>query len=85
LSLAKPTKEVKFSTEKDNRDLTIITDDLYGELIAKINKILAENDVEAKISPVSIYQPENHKKHITVHLEFNQKIDDALMQKLETI
>lgn len=85
LELAKPTKEVKFSNEKDNRDLTIITDDLYSELIGKINKVLAENNVEAEISPVSIYQPENHKKHITVHLEFNQKIDDALMQKLETI
>ena len=85
LELAKPTKEVKCSNEKDNRDLTIITDDLYSELIGKINKVLAENNVEAEISPVSIYQPENHKKHITVHLEFNQKINDALMQKLETI
>mgnify|MGYP002519920912 CR=1 FL=1 len=33
----------------------------------------------------ALYQPENHKKHITVHFEFNQKIDDALMQKLENL
>ncbi len=85
LELAKPTKEIVFTDENENRDLTVITDKTYGEIVENIQRILAENNVTAKISPVSIYQPESDKKHISVHLEFDGKIDNDLMPKLETL
>ncbi len=85
LELAKPTKEIVFTDENENRDLTVITDKTYGEIVDSIKQILAENNVTAKISPVSIYQPEGDKKHISVHLEFDGKISDDLMSKLETL
>ena len=85
LELAKPTKEIVFTDENENRDLTVITDKTYGEIVDGIKQILAENNVTAKISPVSIYQPEGDKKHISVHLEFDGKIDSELMPKLETL
>ena len=85
LELAKPTKEIVFTDENEDRDLTVITDKTYGEIVNEIKQILNENNVTAKISPVSIYQPEGDKKHISVHLEFDGKIDDSLMPKLETL
>ena len=86
VELAKPTREVNIVSEKEKRDLTVATNKTYKELTEKIKKILAENNVEAEISPVSIYQPDNSDvKNISVHLEFAEKIDDQLMAKLEAI
>ncbi len=78
-------KKVKIVKEKEKRDLTIETEKKYGEVVEEVKKILAENDVKAKIFPLSIYQPEDGKKRISMHLEFEQKIDDEIMQKLETL
>ena len=86
LEKAKPTREVNIVSEKEKRDLTVSTDKTYGELVAKIKDVLVKNNVEAKISPISIYQPDNSEiKNISVHLEFLQKIDDSLMRELEQI
>ncbi|MBR3169373.1 phenylalanine--tRNA ligase subunit beta [Candidatus Saccharibacteria bacterium] len=68
----------------DKRDLTVETNKDYGELIAKIKEILAKNSLTADITPLAIYQPESIK-HISVHLEFRQKIDEKIMQELESI
>ncbi len=86
VELARPTREVNIINEKEKRDLTVATNKTYKELIDKIESILAENNVVAKISPISIYQPDNSDvKNISVHLEFAEKIDDGLMTKLEAI
>ena len=86
VELAKPTREVKIVSEKEKRDLTVSTDKTYGELINKIKEILAANNLEAKIAPISIYQPDNSDvKNISVHLEFDGKIDNSIMTELENI
>ena len=84
VELSKPTSEVDTEPAKEKRDLTVETDKTYGEIITKIKEILAKNNLEAKISPLAIYQPEEIK-HVSVHLEFKQKIDDNLMAELEKI
>ena len=86
VEFAKPTREVNIVSEKDKRDLTVSTNKTYGELIKKIKEILATNNLEAKITPISIYQPDNSDvKNISVHLEFVGKIDESIMTKLENI
>ena len=84
VELYQPTSEVDIEPVVEKRDLTVETDKTYGEIIAKIKEILAKNNLEAKITPLAIYQPEEIK-HISVHLEFKQKIEDSLMQDLEKI
>ena len=78
-------KVVEISGETEKRDLTVETNKNYGEIVEKVEKILQENNVEAEISPLSIYQPENGNKHISIHLEFKQRVDDEIMQKLEAL
>jgi phenylalanyl-tRNA synthetase beta chain len=84
VELAKPVKEINLNPIVDKRDLTVETNKTYGEIIAKIEETLAKNEISAKISPLAIYQPEEIK-HISVHLEFEQKIDDKIVQQLEKI
>jgi len=85
LSFAKPTKDVEIILNKESRDLTIITDKTYGEVIEKIEEVLGKNEIKAEISPASIYQPEGDKKHISVHLEFREAPSDDLMRQLESL
>ncbi len=86
IELAKPTREVNIVSEKEKRDLTVTTNITYGELIKKIETKLAEKGLTAKISPISIYQPDNSdQKNISVHLEFAEKIDDSVMGELEQL
>ena len=84
VELYQPTSKVDTEPVLEKRDLTVETDKTYGEVIDKIQEILAKNKLEAKITPLAIYQPENIK-HISVHLEIKQKIDDNLMTELENI
>ena len=84
VELAKPVKEINLNPIVDKRDLTVETSKTYGEIVAKIKEILAKNEISAKISPLAIYQPEEIK-HISVHLEFEQKVDDKIVQELEKI
>jgi phenylalanyl-tRNA synthetase beta chain len=84
LELCSSTIRVDLEPVLDKRDLTVETDKSYGEVITKIKEILAKNNLVAKITPLAIYQPEEIK-HISVHLEFKQKIDDNLMLELEKI
>ena len=84
LELHGSTVQVDLEPVLDKRDLTVETDKSYGEVIAKIKEILVKNNLVAKIIPLAIYQPEEIK-HISVHLEFKQKIDDNLMLELEKI
>ena len=84
VELYQPTSKVDTDPVLEKRDLTVETDKTYGEIIAKIQEILAKNKLEAKITPLAIYQPEEIK-HVSVHLEFKQKIDDSLMAELEKI
>lgn len=84
VELYEPTSKIDTRSVVEKRDLTVETDKTYGEIIAKIKEILDKNKLEAKISPLAIYQPETIK-HISVHLEFKQKIDDSLMSSLENI
>ncbi|MBR3324080.1 phenylalanine--tRNA ligase subunit beta [Candidatus Saccharibacteria bacterium] len=79
-----PTKKVDIRPVEDKRDLTIETDKSYNELLKEIKKVLEKNNLEAEIYPLAIYQPETIK-HISVHLEFKEKINDTLMQELEKI
>ncbi len=65
----------------DKRDLTVETNKTYKEVIDRIKEVLKENNVEAKITPLAIYQPEDIK-HISVHLEFKERIDEKLVEKL---
>ena len=71
--------------EKEKRDLTVETNISYGELLKRIHDVLAENNLRAEISPISIYQPDGEKKRISLHLEFDQRIDSEIMQKLEAL
>ena len=71
-------------TEK--RDLTVKTNDTYGVVVEKINKVLAKYNAKAEITPSSIYQPEGGaEKHISVHMEFRAGFDNKIMQELETL
>ena len=79
-----PTREIDVRPVVDKRDLTIETNETYGEIIEKIQKVLEKNQLDAEISPLAIYQPETIK-HISVHLEFKQKIDDKVMHELEAL
>ncbi|MBQ1373311.1 phenylalanine--tRNA ligase subunit beta [Candidatus Saccharibacteria bacterium] len=72
--------------EVEKRDLTIKTAGTYAEMIDKIHEVLAQNNADAVITPISIYQPEGAtEKNISVHLEFHHKIDDKIMQELEKL
>ena len=85
LELANYKKEICVG-EVEKRDLTVKTNETYAGLINKINKILEKNNLEAKITPLSIYQPTGAKeKNISVHLEFHQKIDEKIMGQLESL
>ena len=84
VELSHPCTEVDVEPVVEKRDLTVETNKTYGEIVARIEEILAKNNLSAKISPLAIYQPEEIK-HISVHLEFKQKIDDSLMSELEKI
>ena len=57
----------------------------YDELVEKVKKVLAENGLEAMITPGAIYQPEGGEKRISLHLEFEQKVGGEIMQKLEAL
>ncbi|MBR3252609.1 phenylalanine--tRNA ligase subunit beta [Candidatus Saccharibacteria bacterium] len=78
------TKDVDVRPVVEKRDLTVDTDKTYGEVVNKITEILDKNNLTAEITPLAIYQPEEIK-HISVHLEFKQKIDDKVMRELESI
>ncbi len=84
--LANKSHEHKITvTKKEKRDLTVVTEGSYDDVKNKIEKILSDNGVFAKIIPGAIYLPENStKKHITVHLEFTNYNEDV-MQKLENL
>ncbi len=84
VELYQPNAKVDVSPVIEKRDLTVETNKTYGEIVAKIQAILDKNNLVAEISPLAIYQPEEIK-HISVHLEFKQKPDDALMAELEKI
>ncbi len=72
-------------SEREKRDLTIATSDTYGKLVKKINEALEQNNAEAEIKPIGIYQPkEADKKNISVHLEFT-KYNEGIMQILEKL
>ena len=67
------------------RDLTVVTDKNYAEVVSQIETILKENDLDAKITAGTIYQPEGEdKKHITLHLSFI-RFDESVMKKLEKL
>lgn len=83
LEAMRPTKVVDTEPIKDTRDLTVITDKNYGEVISNIQKVLDKNSVKAEITPISIYQPEGDKKHVSVHLDFTETVSDDLMRQLE--
>lgn len=78
------TKKVEIVNRRDTRDLTVTTEKTYAEVISKVEETLAQNNVVARITPISIYQPDD-KKRISLHLEFKQNVDDALMTKLEKL
>ena len=84
LARVKEASKVEIALLRDKRDLTVKWNGTYGELIAEIRKILDKAKVKAEITPLAIYQPEEDK-YISVHFDFEQKIDDDLMQKLETL
>ena len=77
-------KEIDFK-KKEARDLTVITELSYGEVVKKIQSILDKHGLTAEILPVSVYQADNtDEKHISVHLEF-EKLDETIMTDLEQI
>ena len=85
LEKANGKKEI-YLGEIKKRDLTIKTTGTYAELVEKIEKVLAKNNVVAEITPISIYQPLGAKeKNISVHLDFHGKINEKLMQELEKL
>ena len=84
VKLYQPTGKVDTTPVVDKRDLTVETNKTYGEIIEKVQAILAKNNLTAEISPLAIYQPEEIK-HISIHLEFKQKISEELMAELEKI
>lgn len=68
----------------DKRDLTVETTKTYAEVVAAVEKVLAKNKLEAEITPLAIYQPEEIK-HVSLHLEFKTKTNDKVMEQLESI
>ncbi|MDO4526574.1 MAG: phenylalanine--tRNA ligase subunit beta [Candidatus Saccharibacteria bacterium] len=68
----------------DKRDLTVQTTKSYAEIYDAVSEITDSYDNAAIITPLAIYQPENIK-HISFHLEFKKKVDEKMMQELETI
>lgn len=84
VEIAKTTPSVNLAEIKDKRDLTVETEKTYGEIVKKIEEILKKYNLTARISPLAIYQPETIK-HISVHLEFTEKIGDKIMGELEKI
>lgn len=84
VELYQPNAKVDVSPVIEKRDLTVETNKTYGEIVAKIQAILDKNNLVAEISPLAIYQPEEIK-HISVHLEFKQRIDDNLISELEKV
>jgi len=58
-----------------SRDLTVVSNEPYAEILAKIENSLKNQDLVFEIAPLSIYQPENSKqKSTTFHLEIASKI-----------
>ena len=84
VELYQPTSKVDTAPIVEKRDLTVETNKTYGEIIEKVEAVLSKNNLTAKISPLAIYQPEE-VKHISIHLEFKEKINDAVMAELEKI
>ena len=85
LTKANDKKEI-YIGKTEKRDLTIETNDTYGVVVEKINKVLAKYNAKAEITPGSIYQPEGSaEKHISVHMEFRAGFDNKIMQELETL
>ena len=84
IEVAKTVPTVDLAEIVDKRDLTVETDKTYGEVIQKIEEILKKHNLTARITPLAIYQPETIE-HISVHLEFTEKIDDKIMAELEKI
>ncbi len=71
--------------KKEARDLTLVTKQSYAEVVNKIEKVLLENNLEAKIEPISVYQADNsEEKHVSLHLEFTE-FDEKIMEKLEKL
>ena len=81
---AKSTPVIDAAPVVDKRDLTVETDKTYKEVIDAVEKVLEKHQIKAKISSLAIYQPETIK-HVSIHLEFKEKIDDKLMGELEKI
>lgn len=85
LTKANDKKEI-YIGKTEKRDLTIETNDTYGIVVDKIDKVLARYNAKAEITPSSIYQPEGGaEKHISVHIEFRAGFDNKIMQELETL
>ena len=85
LTKANDKKEI-YIGKTEKRDLTIETNDTYGVVVEKIDKVLAKYNAKAEITPSSIYQPEvGAEKHISVHIEFRAGFDNKIMQELETL
>ena len=83
-------KQKIYLGEIEKRDLTVRTTETYAKVLAKVRKVLDKFKAEAKIMPISIYQPEGaKKKSVSVHLEFRGKIDakklGKIMEELEKI
>ncbi|MBQ2695370.1 phenylalanine--tRNA ligase subunit beta [Candidatus Saccharibacteria bacterium] len=83
LKYARSHRDIKISKEHESRDITIKTHSTYGEVVEAVEKILAEEKLVAKITPIAIYQPKD-VKHISLHLEFDTKINEEIMHKLES-
>lgn len=72
-------------TQIVKRDLTVITNKTYAEVVAKVEEVLKANDAVAEITAGAIYQPEGEtKKHITLHLSFTEFNEDVMV-KLEKL
>lgn len=85
LTKANDKKEI-YIGKTEKRDLTIETNDTYGVVVEKIDKVLTKYNAKAEITPSSIYQPEGSaEKHISVHIEFRAGFDNKIMQELETL
>ncbi len=68
--------------KREYRDLTLNSKKSYDEVVRDIENVLKEHEIEASITPVSIYQADNSdEKHISVRLgfvDFNEKIMNVL-------
>lgn len=81
--LAGEMKHAKYNgfNKTENRDLTVVTNNSYAELVERIQNILNKHNAIAKITPGPIYLPEGENtKHMTVHLEFSQYVDAAMIE-----